>query len=72
MTQTIVKGANSEFIIVDDMLKFRGRVCILSVDKLKGKILVEAYNSLYTTYIGSVKMYQDLRKSFQWSGMKRI
>ena len=33
--------------------------------------MVEAYRSRYAIHPGGVKMYQDLKRSFWWEGMKR-
>jgi hypothetical protein len=38
---------------------------------LKKKNLDEAHTSRYSIYLGSTKMYHDLRKQFWWIRMKR-
>lgn len=48
------------------------QVRVPDVVGLKNKIFIKAHSSLYTTYPKNVKMYQGLRKSFWWAGMKRI
>lgn len=40
-------------------------------DKLKKQILNEAYESLFSIYPRSNKMYQDVRKRFWWKGLKQ-
>lgn len=57
--------------MIDDVLRFCNHVCVPSDDDLSHKILTEVYSSLYTTHLKSVKMYQDLKKSFWWSSMKK-
>ena len=37
----------------------------------KNEIMSEAHETPYTAHPGSTKMYQDLKKSFWWNGMKR-
>jgi hypothetical protein len=40
-------------------------------DKLRIEILEKAHKTQYTIHPGSTKMYQDLKKIYWWSGMKR-
>ncbi|KAA3484771.1 reverse transcriptase [Gossypium australe] len=46
-------------------------VCVLKDDELIRKILHEAHSSCLSVYLGSTKMYNDLKKLYWWSGMKR-
>ena len=39
--------------------------------KLKKAILDEAHSGSFYMHLGSIKMYQDLKISYGWSGMKR-
>jgi hypothetical protein len=39
--------------------------------KLHRKIMIEAHCSRYSIHLGTNKMYQDLKNSFQWTRMKR-
>lgn len=48
----------------DDILMFRGRVCVPNDWSLKQKILMEAHSSPYTIHPGSTKMYRDLRNLY--------
>lgn len=57
MRQKVVKGIETEFFVVNNVLIFRDWVYVHSDDNLKHKILMEVYNSFYTTYYRSVKMY---------------
>ncbi|CAA0830254.1 Uncharacterized mitochondrial protein AtMg00860, partial [Striga hermonthica] len=54
----------------DGALVFEGRLCVSKVWELRREILREAHSAPYTVHPGSSKMYQDLRKSFWWRGMK--
>lgn len=50
---------------VDDVLKTSDIRTVISNDaELKRDILDEAYQTQYTVYLGSTKLYQDLRKKF--------
>jgi hypothetical protein len=42
-----------------------------NVKELKNKILQEAHNSAYFIHLGGNKMYQDLKATYWWYGMKR-
>lgn len=57
MRQKVVKSNETEYSIVDDVLRFYDGVCVPIDDDLRHKILTEAYSSLYTVYLRSVKMY---------------
>ena len=56
---------------VQGVLRFRGRICIPNDVDLKRMILEESHRSSLSIHPGATKMYQDLRKLFWWSGMKR-
>lgn len=57
MKQIAIEGIESNFSVNEDVLRFRAKVCVPSVVGLTGKILVEAYSSLYVGHPRSVKMY---------------
>jgi hypothetical protein len=44
---------------------------VLKDFKLHRKIMDEAHSSRYSIHLGTNKMYQDLRKNFWWTRMKR-
>ena len=52
-------------------LYYRDHVCVPNDDELKKSILKEAYSGSFAKHPGSTKMYQDLKTSYWWSGMKR-
>ena len=52
-------------------LYYKDRVCVPNDDELKKAILEEAHSGSFAIHPGSTKMYQDLKMSFWWSGMKR-
>ena len=53
------------------VLRFRDRICIPDDMDLKRMILEESHRSNLSIHPGTTKMYQDLKKLFWWSGMKR-
>ncbi|KAG8497069.1 hypothetical protein CXB51_008359 [Gossypium anomalum] len=62
----------SDFIIGSDgSLMFKNQICVPKNDELIQKILHEAHNDCLAVHPGSTKMYNDLKKMYWWSGMKR-
>ncbi|XP_073061845.1 uncharacterized protein [Primulina eburnea] len=62
---------NTEFAMnTDDLLTFRGRICVPSGDDIRRDVLAEAHTALYSIHPGSTKTYQDLRRLYWWPGMK--
>ena len=55
----------------DNARTFEGILCVPNDEELKNEIMSEARETPYTAHPGSTKMYQDLKKSFWWNGMKR-
>ena len=55
----------------DGSLYYKDRVCVPNDSELKKVILEEAHNGSLAMHPGSTKMYQDLKVSYRWSGMKR-
>ncbi|WVZ83375.1 hypothetical protein U9M48_030533 [Paspalum notatum var. saurae] len=53
------------------VLWFKGRLVVPKDVELRKKILDEAHTSMLTMHPGSNKMYQDLKKKFWWTRMKR-
>jgi hypothetical protein len=47
------------------------RVVLPKDDMLRKEIMDEAHKTHYTVHPGSTKMYQDLKRNYWWSGMKR-
>ncbi|XP_017621968.1 uncharacterized protein LOC108466118 [Gossypium arboreum] len=63
----VESGSTSNFgLNKDEVLCFRGWVCVLNDSDLIQSILREAYSSTYTMLIGGNKIYRDLRKLY-WS-----
>ena len=56
---------------VDGSLRYRGRVVVPQLTDLREEILREFHCSRFDVHPGGTKMYQDLRRQYYWSGMKR-
>lgn len=52
-------------------LRFQNRLSVLDEKNLKNQILQEAHASQLSMHPGGTKIYQDLKKRFWWSNMKR-
>ena len=59
------------YTIENQVLKFEGRLCVADVPELKRKILQEAHSSKFAVHPGSTEMYQDVKRTFWWTIMKR-
>jgi hypothetical protein len=56
---------------VDGVLSFKYRLVVPKSFELCHKIMDEAHCSRYSIHPGTNKMYQDLKKSFWWTRVKR-
>ena len=64
-------GKETEFTTIEDgFLYYRGGDCVPNDDELKKSILKEAHSGSFAMHPSSTKMYQDLKASYWWSGMK--
>ena len=52
-------------------LLYKNRFCVPNDMELKKKILYESHNTVFTMHPGSNKMYQDMKQSYWWQGMKK-
>ena len=53
------------------VLYYKDRVCVPDDNYLRKAILEEAHSGSFAIHRFSTKMYQDLKMSFWWPGMKR-
>ena len=68
----IGNGKEIQFTVNENgVLYYKNRVCVLNDNDLRKSILEEAHSGSFAIHPGSTKMYQDLKMSFWWSGMKR-
>jgi hypothetical protein len=56
---------------VDGVLWFKDRLVVPKDLEIRRKIMDEAHCSRYSIHPGTNKMYQDLKKNFWWTRMKR-
>ena len=67
-------SADGDFDFVyspDSGLTYRGRLCVPDIAGLRAELLSEAHCSPFAWHPGGTKMYQDLKQTFWWMGMKR-
>jgi hypothetical protein len=55
----------------EGVLWFKDRLVVPKNFKLRRKIMDEAHCSRYSIHPGTNKMYQDLKKNFWWTRIKR-
>ena len=68
----IGNGKEIKFKVNEDgVLYYKDRVCVPDDNDLMKAILEEAHSGSFAIHPSSTKMYQDLKMSFWWSGMKR-
>jgi hypothetical protein len=53
------------------VLWYKGRIWMPKIMELKHKILREAHESAYSIHPGGNKLYQDLKATYWWYGMKK-
>ena len=72
LVSQIGNGKEIEFTVNEDgVLYYKDWVCVPDDNDLKKAILEEAHSGSFAIHPGSTKMYQYLKMSFWWSGMKR-
>ena len=64
-------GDEGWIVHADGSLWYRGRVVVPQLTNLREEILKEFHCSRFALHPGGTKMYQDLRRQYYWSGMKR-
>jgi hypothetical protein len=61
----IANGRPQEFIIDEnDVVCFRGCLCVPQKSEVKMDILREGHQTHYTIHLGETKMYRDLKQNF--------
>ena len=55
----------------DGVLRHQSRLCVPCVDDLRQQIMVEVHGARYSIHLGATQIYNDLRKIYFWTGMKR-
>ena len=65
-------GKETEFSVnKNGFLYYIDRVYVANDSELKKSILEEAHSGSFAIHPGSTKMYQDLKTSYWWFGMKK-
>ena len=65
-------GRAAEFQVdKEGIMRYKGRLCVPEQAELKKELLKEAHYSSYSIHPGGNKMYQDLKKLYWWSNMKK-
>ena len=72
MAQLVSTGDKNDFAIDGSGgLLYKNKLCVPNDMELKKKILYESHNIVFTMHPRSNKMYQDMKQSYWWQGMKR-
>ncbi|XP_070010459.1 uncharacterized protein [Nicotiana sylvestris] len=53
------------------VLRYRARLCVPDVARLRDRIMSEAHYSWYSIHPGSTKMYHDIKDVYWWNDMKK-
>jgi hypothetical protein len=70
--QLILDGKGKDFREdAEGVIWFKDRLGVPDIKSIRELILKEAYETAYSIYLVSEKMYQDLKNRFLWYGMKR-
>lgn len=52
-------------------MRKKGKLCVPNVGDVRKKVIKECHRSKFTIHPKGTKMYQDMKRSFFWEGMKR-
>ena len=55
----------------DGTMRFGDYLCVPNDEDLKKELMIEAHCTPYLVHPGSSKMFQDLRKVYWWTNMRR-
>ena len=70
-SQTEIEMLAGYSISSDGGLLWQNHLCVPRDDGILKDIMTEAHDTSYMFHPGSTKMYQDLKRYYWWSGMKR-
>jgi hypothetical protein len=54
-----------------DVLWYKGRICVPNIKELKDNILCEVHESGYLIHLGGNKKYHSHKATYWWYGIKR-
>lgn len=66
----MTKGLETNFQIIDGIMRLKVHVYIPIDDEFKERILIKARSIYYTANLGSTKIGKVLKMSILWLGMK--
>jgi hypothetical protein len=70
--QLISEGKRKDFREdAKGVIWFKDRLCVPDIKSIGELVIKEAHETAYSIHPGSKKMYQDLKKRFQWYNMKK-
>ncbi|XP_049405191.1 uncharacterized protein LOC125868615 [Solanum stenotomum] len=69
--KTATGKAQETTLDAEDVLSFRGRICVPRVDDLIQNLLMESHGSRYFIHPGVTKIYRDLKRIYWWPDMKK-
>lgn len=72
LKHVVLEGKKPRFFIDNSgVMIFERRICVPNIEALKKEILEEAHKFAYSVHPKATKMYQDLKQTFWWEGMKK-
>ena len=69
--EEMIVNPNPNFALQNGTLKFQNQLCVPNIPEIKRQVFEEVYNTKFTMYLGGMQMYQDLKETFWWPGMKK-
>ena len=68
----VLAGVAKDYSISESgLLRYKGRICVLTDVGIRREILDESHTTPYSLHPGTTKMYQDLQTLYWWPGMKK-
>jgi len=71
IVRLLAEGAESYSVGSDGGLRFNGRLVVPEGEDLRHAVMTQSHGSKFTVHPGGDKMYQDMRRQYWWSGLKR-
>ena len=64
------QGQDDNFIIMDDIIYYKGRIFLVPKSTFKAKVLQACHDSPVAGHQGFIKTYRQVRERFDWKGLK--
>jgi hypothetical protein len=61
---------DDNFIIMDDIIYYKGRIFLVPESTFKAKVLQACHDSPVAGHQGFIKTYRQVRERFAWKGLK--